>query len=71
VILLRYFEAFGEVRQAISVIKKRTGGHERTVREIRINGGLQVGEPLREFRGVLSGIPEFIGPSCKGSGPEP
>jgi circadian clock protein KaiC len=61
VILLRYFEAFGEVRQAISVIKKRTGKHERTVREFRIDNGLAVGDPLREFRGVLTGSPEFIG----------
>jgi circadian clock protein KaiC len=66
VILLRYFEAFGAVRQAISVIKKRTGRHERTVREIRIENGLQVGEPLREFRGVLSGAPEFTDSSFKG-----
>jgi circadian clock protein KaiC len=61
VILLRYFEAFGEVRQAISVMKKRTGMHERTVREMRIRKGVQVGEPLREFRGVLTGSPEYIG----------
>jgi circadian clock protein KaiC len=66
VILLRYFEAFGEVRQAISVIKKRTGKHERTVREMRIDNGLAVGEPLREFRAVLSGMPEFVGPAAKG-----
>jgi circadian clock protein KaiC len=66
VILLRYFEAFGEVRQAISVIKKRTGRHEHTVREIRIDDGLHVGEPLREFRGVLSGTPELASPSFKG-----
>jgi circadian clock protein KaiC len=66
VILLRYFEAFGEVRQAISVIKKRTGKHERTVREMRIDNGLAVGEPLREFRAVLSGMPEFVGSAVKG-----
>jgi circadian clock protein KaiC len=66
VILLRYFEAFGEVRQAISVIKKRTGKHERTVREIRIDKGLHVGDTLREFRGVLSGTPELANPSFKG-----
>jgi circadian clock protein KaiC len=61
VILLRYFEAFGEVRKAISVIKKRTGPHERTVRELVIDGGIAVGEPLREFHGVLSGVRQFVG----------
>jgi circadian clock protein KaiC len=60
VILLRYFEAVGEVRQAISVIKKRTGRHERTVRELRIDSKLEIGEPLRDFRGVLTGSPEYI-----------
>jgi circadian clock protein KaiC len=62
VVLLRYFEAGGEVRQAISVLKKRTGRHERTIREFRIsNGGIQLGEPLSDFRGVLSGIPVYQG----------
>ena len=60
VILLRYFEAFGEVRQAISVIKKCTGSHERTIREMRFDHGLHVGEQLREFQGILTGSPEFI-----------
>jgi circadian clock protein KaiC len=60
VILLRYFEAVGEVRQAISVIKKRTGRHERTIRELRFDGGLHVGEPVREFQGVLSGNPQVV-----------
>jgi circadian clock protein KaiC len=60
VILLRYFEARGEVRQAISVVKKRGGEHERTIREFRMIGGrLEIGEPLRDFRGVLSGVPVF------------
>jgi circadian clock protein KaiC len=63
VILLRYFEAFGEVKQAISVIKKRTGRHERTIRELRMENGIQVGEPLSDFRGVLTGVPEFVGSS--------
>jgi circadian clock protein KaiC len=59
VLLLRYFEAEGEVRQAISVMKKRGGDHERTIREFRIKQGrITVGDPLREYRGVLSGIPE-------------
>jgi circadian clock protein KaiC len=61
VMLLRYFEAFGEVRQAISVIKKRTGPHERTIRELRLGGGIWLGEPLRELQGVLSGIPQRVG----------
>jgi circadian clock protein KaiC len=58
VILMRYFEARGEVRQAISVLKKRGGSHERTIREFRLtSAGLHVGEPLRDFRGVLTGVP--------------
>jgi circadian clock protein KaiC len=62
VVLLRYFEAQGEVRQAISVLKKRTGKHERTIREFRIDkGGIQLGQPLSDFRGVLSGIPVYQG----------
>jgi circadian clock protein KaiC len=60
VILLRYFEAFGEVRQAISAIKKRTGKHERTIREMRFETGLKIGEPIREFQGVLSGSPTIL-----------
>jgi circadian clock protein KaiC len=62
VVLLRYFEAKGHVRQAISVLKKRTGNHERTIREFRIaNGGLRLGQPLTEFHGVLTGVPVFHG----------
>jgi circadian clock protein KaiC len=58
VILMRYFEALGEVRQAISVVKKRGGAHERTIREFCMDGtGLTVGPPLRDFRGVLTGVP--------------
>ena len=64
VVLMRFFESAGEVRQAIAVIKKRSGNHERTLREFRITPqGIQVGSPLREFRGVLTGIPEFVGVS--------
>jgi circadian clock protein KaiC len=60
VILLRYFEAAGEVKQAVSIIKKRGGEHERTIREFRLeSGGIRVGEPLREFRGVLTGVPVY------------
>jgi circadian clock protein KaiC len=62
VILLRYFEAFGTVRRAISVMKKRTGRHENTIREFHISqNGITVGPPLAEFQGVLRGIPEFTG----------
>ena len=58
VILLRYFEADGEVRQAISVVKKRSGRHERTIRSFSMSDrGLSLGPPLREFRGVLTGVP--------------
>jgi len=58
VMLLRYFEADGKVKQAISVVKNRSGDHERSVRELRFKGGVAVGEPLLGFTGVLSGIPE-------------
>lgn len=59
VLLLRYFEADGEVRQAISVIKMRGGEHERSIREFTMKGGrISVGEPLRDYRGVLTGVPE-------------
>jgi len=55
---MRYFEARGEIRQAISVMKKRGGPHERTIREFRLAAdGVRVGDPLREFRGVLTGVP--------------
>jgi circadian clock protein KaiC len=61
VILLRYFEAMGEVRQAISVVKNRGGVHERTIREFRMHaGGISLGEPLRNFRGVLTGVPTIV-----------
>jgi circadian clock protein KaiC len=62
VVLLRYFEVSGTVRQAVSVVKKRSGNHERTIRECRVaKGGLHVGEPLHEFQGVLSGVPRYVG----------
>jgi circadian clock protein KaiC len=62
VILLRYFEALGRVRRAISVIKKRAGSHEDTIREFQItNEGLFVGEPLSAFQGVLRGVPTYVG----------
>lgn len=62
VILLRYFEALGRVLRAVSIIKKRTGAHENTIREYRIDEkGITLGEPLADFQGVLKGIPTYIG----------
>jgi circadian clock protein KaiC len=62
VILLRYFEALGRVRRAVSIIKKRTGSHEDTIREFRItNKGLALGAPLEDFQGILRGVPTFVG----------
>jgi circadian clock protein KaiC len=61
VIMLRFFEARGSVKRAISVIKKRTGRHETTIREFWIDGGLHVGEPLINFQGVLRGVPLILG----------
>ena len=61
VVLLRYFEASGEVRKAISVIKKRTGKHDRTLREFYFDKGIALGEPLRDFHGILTGVPEYLG----------
>jgi circadian clock protein KaiC len=63
VLLLRYFEAAGRVRKAISVVKKRTGLHEDTIRELSIDHrrGVVLGEPLERFRGVLTSVPEFLG----------
>jgi circadian clock protein KaiC len=64
VLLLRFFEANGEVRKAISVVKTRTTDHERTIREFRLDaGGLSIGPPLRAFRGVLTGVPDYRGNS--------
>jgi circadian clock protein KaiC len=62
VILLRHFEALGTIRRCIAVIKKRQGSHEHTIREFKIAaGGCQVGPPLNEFSGVLTGNPVYIG----------
>jgi len=64
VVLLRYFEAAGKVRRAVSIIKKRTGFHEDTIREYQISDkGLSLGLPLAEFQGVLRGVPNFVGGS--------
>jgi circadian clock protein KaiC len=65
VILLRYFEAIGRVRRAISVLKKRTGSHEDTIREFRITPkGIEVGPALHAFQGVLRGVPTYLGNSA-------
>src|SRR5438477_1738531 len=63
VISLRYFEAYGEVKQAIAMVKKRSGWHEKTIREFKLmpGKGIIVGEPLKLFQGVLSGVPTFHG----------
>ncbi len=62
VLLLRYFEAGGRVRQALSVLKKRSGAHERTIRELDLGtDGLRVGAPLHDFHGVLTGVPVYQG----------
>jgi len=62
VVLMRFFEVAGRVRQAISVVKKRSGNHERTIREIRLSQrGLELGDTLSEFSRVLTGHPEYTG----------
>jgi circadian clock protein KaiC len=63
VVSLRYFEAGGEVKKAISIIKKRSGAHEKTIREFKLETGkgVRIGEPLRDFQGILTGVPVFRG----------
>jgi circadian clock protein KaiC len=62
VLLLRYFEAMGKVRRAVSVLKKRTGAHENSIREFSIDkNGLSIGDPLDKFPGVLRGVPQYRG----------
>ena len=66
VVLLRYFEASGRVRKAVSIIKKRIGKHEDTIREFKLDAdGLRVGEPLEDFQCVLTGVPTFTGSTKK------
>lgn len=66
VLLFRYFEHAGEVRQALSVVKKRSGAHERAIRELLLSHGeIRVGRPLSQFNGVLSGAPQFTGTSLR------
>lgn len=63
-VLCRFFEARGAVRLALSVMKKRSGNHERTIRDYRFGqGGLEMGEPLTGMQGVLTGVPNFISPN--------
>jgi circadian clock protein KaiC len=62
IILFRYFERAGQISQAISVVKKRSGPHERTIRELFLkSGNVTVGQPLNQFEGVLTGVPRFVG----------
>ncbi|MGB3614632.1 MAG: ATPase domain-containing protein, partial [Elainellaceae cyanobacterium] len=62
VLLLRYFEAAGALRRAISVCKKRYGNHERGIREIHVeSGGIQISDSLHRFTGILSGLPDYSG----------
>lgn len=64
VLLFRYFEAQGEVRQAVSVLKRRSGPHERSIRELRLSSNrIEVGAPLHQFEGILTGVPKFLGGS--------
>jgi circadian clock protein KaiC len=61
VVLLRYFEASGAVLKAISMMKKRASKHEATIRELSIDDhGIHVGSPLHDFRGVLTGVPDYV-----------
>ena len=62
VLMLRYFEADGEVRRALSVVKKRSGNHEHTIREYALGSeGIRLGPPMREFSGIFSGTPRYTG----------
>ena len=69
VILTRFFEALGNVRKAVTIIKKRSGAHEGALRELSVSsGGIVVGPPLTEFQGVLTGVPSYLGGNTAGSG---
>ena len=70
VLLLRYFEASGSVRKAVSVVKKRSGKHENTIRELHFSDGdIGIGEPLNHFHGILTGVPTYSGSSSQLQGP--
>ncbi|HTJ44467.1 MAG TPA: ATPase domain-containing protein [Kofleriaceae bacterium] len=69
IVLFRFFESEGRVRKAISVVKKRAGKHEDTIRELSLSAaGIRVGEPLAAFRGVLTGVPQALGGTGTGAG---
>jgi circadian clock protein KaiC len=66
VLLTRYFEARGAMKKAVSVVKKRSGAHENTIREVSMSAkGIAIGEPLVQFEGVMTGVPRFLGGSAK------
>jgi circadian clock protein KaiC len=66
VVLLRYFEANGRMRKAVSVVKKRSGWHEDTIRELSFDrSGIRVGPPLSTMRGILTGVPSLEAPPEK------
>jgi circadian clock protein KaiC len=68
VLLTRFFEARGAVKKAISIIKKRSGPHETTLRElVMMEKGIRLGPPLAEFEGVLTGVPRAVGGSPSGA----
>jgi circadian clock protein KaiC len=68
VVLLRYFEYAGKVKKAISVVKKRSGMHEESIRELRFDErGIHLSEPLTRFRGILTGVPVELQPEGRGS----
>ena len=69
VILLRYFENAGKVKKAISVVKKRSGPHEESIRELRFDErGIHLSEPLAHFQGILTGVPIVVPADIKGGG---
>jgi circadian clock protein KaiC len=64
IVLFRFFESSGQIRKAVSAVKKRTGHHETAIRELRIGPHrLHVGEPLTGFQGILTGVPHYTGPA--------
>jgi circadian clock protein KaiC len=69
VLLTRYFEARGAMKKALSLVKKRSGAHEDTIRELSLTGsGIVVGPPLVDFEGVMTGVPRFLGGTQAGHG---
>jgi circadian clock protein KaiC len=72
VFLMRFFEARGALKKAMSVVKKRSGFHEDTIRELSMSrNGIKIGDPLLNFQGVMTGVPQFIGPSSHATTQEP